>query len=424
MIKAESFKWGNLQEKLHLIKKALEYQKEHQVEVAVPIELDVTGKKVHLEQAMVTYHINKQNKENMDYLVVNDLKHAVRGLYTNFTGYDTSADTGWDSWNDEYQDGSIIEEEWYWEAEEREEFDVNIEVENSEELLNDLTDKGLRTSFDILVRIQPESIKVELRSEDLINPENPYLEHKDVVDVMQYLLKLDTRENGHPDVEKVYLKMKEKRNGIEDINTEVLKNMKVVLSHEKFQNLIRDYTHQEEDISTLYLKTRGKVATLSRFFRGYNYNVNTVHGLPLTMTTHYQVEDKEVTLNPADTDWKGESLSGRYPRMLHNDNDYHKYTSFIRHHFPSLLTQEGTLEGIELSVAFGDVTPEKVLINGGKGTILVVGTNNQGVGNKEQQVLAGVKVEYSGMSHKKPIDANAFYKEYQEFVNWENKNLN
>lgn len=413
--------WSDLNIIITNIYNFLSREKDIDMDVGIEFRVDVEKGTLEFEEGTIGVNIDQKEEEVIDFLKVQSLKSIVYGLPFDFTMYDTSEETGWNHYGDCYEDGEIFSEEWLY-GESSQLQSIDLDIENKKELVKRLEDENYDTEIYISLHITKDNIEVDTYRLNLDDKDLLYYESKELVELFKKILSLD--KNKKELAESIEIKPPVHRESVEDIHNEFIDNIKVLLTDDKFNNLIQDYTVLEQDESYLYIDTVNKTATLHRYFKGANFHANTVHNLPLTLTTQYELEDVGHNISTSKPKWCSETLNGRLQRKINIEQDYYKFARFIEKHFPSLKGENGSLELFEMSLRLGEVKPIKTSQTPYFSSYVVVGTNiGENSSNINSKILAMVSHEYEHRNVVRDIeDAEEFYKEYQTFLETINKN--
>ena len=394
-----------------------------EMEAVVELELDLVEEKLYVSEVeldLVAEYLGEPENYSVNYLMLQDLRSAVSGLPVKLEVRKDNLDEL--GYYDSYDETLLFME--YWEDEDISSYftgdynNIRLELDNKETFINDVRDNKLPTEFYPRLVIKSTGITLYLSydSEKLIDKKLPYLQQPDIVTVLKSLMSLD---NEYTE-EALNLHVKEdvKRVTDEDIDKEFIENIRIMNTHEEFNNLIKERTIQESDELYIYLDTYKKTATLHRLFKGAYYNSNTVSGdnMPLTLTTQYELEEKSFVLSSANKSWAKDSMNGRMQRELKSKEDYHKFSRFIRRHFPSLKTEDGGLQDIELSIRLVGVEPKKEFPDAIKEDFGVIGDTGRGL-----EIVAHVEPQYTHNPWKGNRNGEVgkeFYKEYVNFIKW------
>lgn len=415
--------WSDLNIIITNIYNYLSNEKDIDMDVGIDFRVDVKKGTLEFEEGTISVNINQKEEEVIDFLKVQSLKSIVYGLPFDFTMYDTSEETGWNHYEDCYDDGEIFSEEWLEGVGHHEKLQsIDLGIENKKEFVKRLEDENYDTEIYISLHITKDNIEVDNYRLNLGDKDLLYYESKELVELFKKILSLD--KNKKELAESIEIKPPVHRESVEDIHNEFLENIKVLLTDEKFNNLIRDYTVLEQDESYLYIDSVNKTATLHRYFKGAYFNANTVYDLPLTLSTQYELEDVGDNISTSKPKWSSETLNGRLQRKINIEQDYYKFARFIEKHFPSLKGENGSLKPFEMSLRLGEVKPIKSSQTPYLSSYGVVGTSmGETSDNIHSKILAMVRHEYGHRNVEQGIeDAEEFYKEYQTFLETINKN--
>lgn len=404
-----------------------EYLKENagkDVNVLLSFEWDVMKNALIPYGHRYTYTIDGDENEVVDYLVVNRLKVFNNGNHATFDVYDSTIESRWDNYNDCMVDGEIYSEFWDDESDFEDELmrgSITLGAEGVSDVFKRLTYLGLPVGCQIYVGIDKKGITVELsNAEDVLDNKNPYLSIKEAEELLKELLSWDASKKELVENLK-YMKAGENES-IEEVLDEFKTNVNLMLTHDNFSSLIRDYTVVEADECCLYVDTYNRKATLLRYFKGSHLNVNTVGNIPLTMTAEYDTEDTDWVSSTAHKSWARGELNGRIQRVLLDGDDYFKFTRVIEHFFPSLKDENGVLSSFGVNLVLGDVKPFRLAHSPEFSSYMVVGEKPNDKKGLEK-VLASVHFE-SGLSSsgRNKGGLSKFYYEYDEFLKWLNAN--
>lgn len=384
------------------------------VEAYFEMVLDIPNEELKLTEAGLVHTIDSSKGGVVDYLQVNDLKHLVNGLPVYYWAYDEAQKAGWNHYSDTLDDGEIIHEEWFTEDDyNSDRYTIKLDIPDKDKYLKMLSNAHLDREVYFSVAINKNGIVVNL-DETVNNSNLEYLKVKDIVVLAREVLGWDTTDKDK--TKGIVLTPEAGAVNVEELLTEFKNNIVMLTTHQIFNNLQREYTLTELDESYLYINTVEKKATLHRHVKGLHFNANTVNNIPFTLTTQYELEDLSVTVSPANKYWDSDSLNGRYVRYLYEDEDYHKFTSLIRHFFPSLEGKKGDLKHLEMDIRLGDVLPEQTHTTPEKSYLTVFGHDTTG----NNKPLTQIQFSYGYNEKMTDNDVEQFLEEYKNFVDYFN----
>lgn len=407
----QSQEWDKMKSTVYLIKNALKDIPNEDVKVQLTFLMDLEYTRISLGTVKVDYTVDTSSGGVLDYLVVNEVKKVTEGLPVEFTGYDSSVEPMWDSYNDEMIGCDIIIE--YWDTgygyDYEEEFPLELEDKN--EFLSRLDDKGLSKLFYFYIVMDSKGVMCKVDMDEMVSDNSPYLEQKDIVKLTKELLSFG--DNTKELLKKVEYRPKKSKIDINDLNKELLQNILVMKQDGKFKNLVRDDTILEEDRVFLYIDTYKREAVLSRYFKGVHIHVNTVYDLPLTMSAKYQVEDLMSVVGTANSKWEKGQLIGKYDRVLLDEDDYSKFANIVRHHLPSLADENGGFRNFKLNLELTGESPFDIVeSSGGTGYTLLKR-------NGTTKSISGIlNFDYDGSNPYGENFKTEFYSQVKAFVDW------